>query len=324
MKAIHVNWTAPFFEKHRLRGHGFEITRDLPADVYNVPDYQVLFSILSALRWKLHNGTIKLYTDSIGLSFYQQMGICGLYDEIDTKFLNDLTGVDPAHFWTSGKIQALRNESVPFVFLDQDFIIRDSVDKKFYNCDIGIGHWEIPRGEYYFDREIWERDIAHLEYPAAYNYRAYAPNTSFLYFGNDAVLQRYVEWHKKMIETDTETPEWFWLATDQGILGHVIREHQFYTNTLTDKVFLADNDNGNEETRSIGMSEQWYWPTNANQEKEIEWEHVWLAKIVYGRDPEFMHRESQRYFDEIWAFGGKEYLIHPRFTKYWSRERHGK
>ena len=24
MKAIHVNWTKPFFEKDRLRGHGFE------------------------------------------------------------------------------------------------------------------------------------------------------------------------------------------------------------------------------------------------------------------------------------------------------------
>jgi hypothetical protein len=325
MKAIHVNWTAPFFEKHRLRGHGFEIMRDLPPEVYDVPDYQALFTILSALRWKIHNGPIKLYTDSIGLSFYQQLGIASLYDEIDIKFLNDLKDVDPASFWTSGKIQALGNENVPFTFIDQDFIIRDTIPESFYSGDVGIGHWEIPRGSfYYFDKAQWEREITHMPFPPGYNYRAYAPNTSLLYFSNDGALKRYVDWHKKMIDTTEEIPVWYWLATDQGILGHVIREYNFNTTTLTDKVFLPDGDNGNRDTRPIGLSEPWYWPMEADREKDIEWEHVWLAKIVYGKDPDFMHRESQRYFDEIWAFGGKQYLMHHRFTKYWSRERHGK
>ena len=51
MKAIHVNWTKPFFERHRLRGHGFETTRSIQSDCYDQPDYKVLYTILSAIQW---------------------------------------------------------------------------------------------------------------------------------------------------------------------------------------------------------------------------------------------------------------------------------
>ena len=74
MNAVHVNWTKPFFERHRLRGHGFKIQRDL-ASSYDQPDYQILYTILSILRWKQYNGPIKLYTDSVGLNFYSKFQI---------------------------------------------------------------------------------------------------------------------------------------------------------------------------------------------------------------------------------------------------------
>ena len=327
MKAIHVNWTAPFFHKHRLRGHGFQITRDLESPTYDVPDYQMLYTILSALRWKLHNGPIKLYTDSIGLSLYQQWGLVHLYDEIDTDFLDNINEeniVDPAYFWTSGKIRCLANEKEPFVFLDQDFIVRGEIDPSFYEADLGVGHWEIPRGFYYFNEEQWRKDIKHIEFPERYSCTAYSPNTSFLYFKNLKVVEDYVDWHMKMVKTNGEDiPEWFWLATDQGILGHVIREGDYTTSTITDKIFLADSDYGTKETRRIGMSEQWYWPKDADHSKDdFVWEHVWLAKIVYGWDPDFMARETQRYFDECWAFGGQKYLMHYKLSKYWDENKH--
>lgn len=324
MKAIHVNWTAPFYEKHRLRGHGFQTTRDLEATVYNQPDYQIFYTIVSALRWKQDNGPMKLYTDSIGLSFYKQFGMDKMYDEIDISYLNQVQGVDPAYFWTSGKIQALSNETEPFVFLDQDFIVRGKIDPTFYDTEVGIGYWEIPRGHYYFTKDQWERDIPHMPFPENYNIYAYSPNTSFLYFRNLQALKEYTDWHRTMITTGgVEIPEWFWLATDQGILGHTIREGKYDTKTLTDRIFLADNDYGNIETRKHGLSEQWYYPMQFDKSKDnLEWEHVWLAKIVYGLDADFMARETQRYFDEAWAFGGKEFLQHPRFTKYWNKEKH--
>jgi hypothetical protein len=302
-----------------LRGHVFSTTRDISSHTYDVPDYQALYTILSALRWKYHNGPIKLYTDSVGLSFYKQLGVLDMYDEVNIEFLNNIPPVDPALFWTSGKIQALVNEQAPFVFLDQDFIVRDEVPESLYKGDIGIGHWEIPRGHYYFTEEQWQREINHMPFPKNYNINAYSPNTSFLYFSNNKVIEEYVDWHKKMITSDgNQIPEWFWLATDQGILGHVIREGKYNTTTLTDRVFLADNDYGNKDTQNQGLSEQWYYPMSHDKEKDkLDWEHVWLAKIVYGLQPELLEFDTQRFFNEIKALQGEEYLQHPRFAKYW-------
>lgn len=324
MKAIHVNWTAPFFNRERLRGHGFRTTREIQSDTYDLPDYQILYTILSALRWKEFNGYINLYTDTVGLSFYKQLGIIDLYNEINIEFLNNIKDVDPALFWTSGKIQALQNEKEPFVFLDQDFIVRGEIPQEFYQREIGIGHWEIPRGHYYFTQEKWDQDIKHLEYPKNYNANAYSPNTSFLYFSNPKIVEEYVGWHKKMITTKNEVPEWFWLATDQGILGHVIREGKYATSTLSDKVFLADNDYGNVLTQKYGLSEQWYYPVSCDRRKDkLDWEHVWLAKIVYGLDSTLLEFDTQRFFNEIWELGGKQYLQHFRFSKYWDEKLHG-
>jgi hypothetical protein len=325
MKAIHVNWTAPFFHRERLRGHGFRTTREIQSDTYDLPDYQILYTILSAVKWKEFNGPINLYTDSIGLSFYKQLGILGLYNEINIEFLNNLDNVDPALFWTSGKIQALQNEKEPFVFLDQDFIVKDKIPQEFYQKDMGIGHWEIPRGHYYFTQEKWEQDIKHLDFPKNYNVNAHSPNTSLLYFSNPKIVEDYVGWHKKMIASNgDDIPEWFWLATDQGILGHVIREGKYATTTLSDKIFLADNDYGTVLTQKYGLSEQWYYPVYCDRRKDqLHWEHVWLAKIVYGFNPELLKFDTQRFFNEIWESGGKQYLQHSRFTKYWDKKLHG-
>lgn len=319
MKAIHVNWTKPFFERHRLRGHGFKIQRELQ-DSYDQPDYQILYTILSTLRWKLHNGPIKLYTDTDGLEFYKEFQIDKIYDGIDVNFLDNLTEVDAAYYWTSGKIQALQNETEPFVFLDQDFIVRGTIPESFYYGDIGIGHWEIPRGNYYFTENQWNADIKHISFPTNYNCNAYSPNTSFVYFGTASAIDEYVKAHKQLIDSgNDEVPEWFWLVTDQGILGHVIREHEYYTNTLTDRIFLADNDYAKAEDRKFGYSEQWYYPMEHDKAKdELEWEHVWLAKVVYGMNPEFMLNETQRFFNEIWhCFPDTRWILeHPRFQKY--------
>ena len=298
MKGVHVNWTRPFFERHRLRGHGFKIQRELQ-DSYTQPEYQILYTILSILRWKQFNGPIKLYTDTIGLQFYQSLGIDKLYDEINTEVLDNYTEIDAAHFWTSGKIHCLQFETEPFTFLDQDFIVRGKIPN--YNTDLAIGHWEIPRGYYYFTREQFDREVSHYKLPDDYNPNAWIPNTSFMQINNIEVIKNYVEEHKKMVSTNQEVPEWFWLLTDQGVLGHTIRHFNYSVDSLTDKIFLSDSDYGNESTRAHGLSEAWYYPMNANLDKDsLEWEHVWLAKVVYGLNPDFLAQDIKRFRDEIW------------------------
>jgi hypothetical protein len=336
MRAIHVNWTKPYFEKHRLRGDTFGITRELKSQTYDQPIYQILYTMLSAIHWKKSNGPIKLYTDSIGLNFYQQFHINELYDEIDINFLNGYskTKIDPAYFWTSGKIKCLAHQTTPFVFLDQDMIIREPLPTNIINSDITITHWEIPRGKYYFEKEDWEKEISHIKFPTNYDCNDWAPNTSFLLINNFELLKEYHNWHKKLVNTNgEEIPEWFWLLTDQGILGHVIREGDYHVNALTNKIFLPNANYGTSKTRYKGIAENWYYPIDAKHDdyfstdsdgnKHQYWEHVWLDKIHYYLLPNFREEQTQRFFDEIISLGYGEYLHnHARFEPYW--EEHNK
>ena len=318
MKAIHVNWTAPFFAKNT-------------DEHYELSDYQLLYTILSALRWKHHNGPIKLYTDSVGMSYYKQQGILHVYDEVNILALNSLDGINAGEFWTSGKVHALEHETEPFVFVDQDFIIRSKIEDRFYQTDLTVAHWEIPRGETYCgSKEEWNRKIRHVKFPLDYDLDAYSPNTCFVCYNNLDVVKEYVDWHKKLINTsDKNLPGWFWLVADQGILGHLIRQKKLNVQTLTDRVYVPySNFYPTKEIATEflkGNPHQWHLPLEFDKTKEqLEWEHIWLAKIVSRDNPEVIHQESQRYFDEIWALGGKNYLYHYRFSKYWNKEKHGK
>jgi len=325
MKAIHVNWTKPYFDRYRLVEDVHRMTKTLTSSTYDQPDYQIFYTMLSAIHWKKHNGPIKLYTDSIGLSFIQQFRGAELYDDIDIKFLNNYSksNVDAARFWTSGKIKCLANQTKPFVFLDQDMIIRSSVKDIDKGFNLVIAHWEIPRGEYYFSEEDWNREIPHLKIPDNYDCYNLVPNTSFLIFRNMELLHTYTEWHKKLVNiNEPNIPIWYWLLTDQGILGHVVRMNDYHVNTLTDKVFLPRHNFGDKETRYKGLAEPWYYPVenvDILKDKNIKWEHVWIEKIHYSYYPEYMELETQRFFNELVNLGYEKHLNHSRFYKYWKK-----
>lgn len=302
MKAIHVNWTAPFFHKERLRGHGFKVFRDLKNEIeYIQPNYSLLITVLSALWWKKLNGPIKLYTDDTGKEYYENVGILDIYDEVDTETLNNYKGIDPAHFWTSGKIHCLLQEKEPFVFLDQDFIVRSKIDEnEFLKYDLTIPHWEIPRGYYYFTEEQFKKEISHCEYPQNYNANSLVPNTSFLWFNNLDLIHDYLKFHEDLVcEEGIEVPEWFWLLTDQGILGHTIREGNYNVSSISDRVFLSDSDHSGKDKRHIGLAEPWFKFVDGNDYDKCSWEHLWYIKAVFASNPELKNSYVERYTNEI-------------------------
>jgi len=323
MKAIHVNWTKPYFNRHRLRGHGFESIKNLHSETYNQLDSQLLYTMLSALYWKKNNGPIKLYTDSVGASFYQRFGLLDLYDEVDIKFLNNYskTNIDPAYFWTSGKIKCLAHQTEPFVFLDQDMIIREKLPKWVRVNDLTIAHWEIGRGYYYFDKEKFENEITHVPWIENYNSDDLSPNTSFLCFNNMDLLNEYHNWHKHLVKTEPyhNIPEWFWLLTDQGILGHVIRENDYKVNTLTQRVSLSHHNTIDTATRYKGKAEKWYsfidpeYDEIDEKPKEVEFEHVWLDKI------NTQNLKTKKWFKElVEIFDYGLHLTDVRWAKHWN------
>ena len=56
IEAFHSNWTAPFFE---LNSH----------NEYYIEDFEILTTIISALKWREKNGAIRMITDEVGAEY---------------------------------------------------------------------------------------------------------------------------------------------------------------------------------------------------------------------------------------------------------------
>jgi len=199
-------------------------------------------------------------------------------------------------------------------------IIRETLPDWVRTKDLTIAHWEIGRGYYYFDKEKFEKEITHVPWIENYNVDDWSPNTSFLCFNNMELLRKYHKWHKHLVNTHGKinVPEWFWLLTDQGILGHIVRENDFKVNTLTQEIALSHHNTIDLSTRYKGKAEKWYSLINPDydhindREKEVVFEHVWLDKI------NTQNLEIKKWFKEIVEqLDGSKYLDSEVWYKHW-------
>lgn len=120
MKAIHVVSTRPTTN--------YYVSRD-ERTPYRQEDFEVLTTVLSALEWRRHNGMIRLYTDPVGLEFYDRLGLLDIWDGgVDADHLEPVSRtINCGVFWSFGKIAALRREQAPCCVLDTDLIVWDSI-----------------------------------------------------------------------------------------------------------------------------------------------------------------------------------------------------
>ena len=114
--ALHVFWTRPFL----MGNTGWE---------FDLDDFEVISTVLSALLWRKYNGPIKLYTDKEGLDYYNRLGMIDLWNGgIDITTLSKIPETIPADiFWAAGKIFAIKKEKAPFVVMDTDLMVWDSI-----------------------------------------------------------------------------------------------------------------------------------------------------------------------------------------------------
>ena len=131
IEAFHSNWTRPFFEMNK-------------DEEYYIEDFEILTTMLSALMWRQNNGKIKMITDSIGAKYYRKIGIESIWDlGIDTPLDNiNYKEINPNIFWAAGKIYGLKDQSVPCLMMDTDFIIWDNIEKELMDCNLAIIHKE--------------------------------------------------------------------------------------------------------------------------------------------------------------------------------------
>lgn len=112
MDAVHINWTKPFFVRN-----GGE---------YFIEDFEILTTVLSALKWRKKNGRIKMVTDTVGKEFYIKNGMDSLWDG-GIEAVLDVINENANMFWAAGKLHALSREFAPIAVMDTDFIVWNEI-----------------------------------------------------------------------------------------------------------------------------------------------------------------------------------------------------
>ena len=174
MNAIHINWSKPFTIRNKA---------------FFVEDFELLTTILSAMKWREKNGKIKLVADEAAIMLYKEMGLLCLWDN-GVEALHVDEDIDSVMFWAAGKLFALKEQTAPVAVLDTDFIVWDSIlFDKLPECS--VIHFEDLYPDVYPDFEYFKMKNGY-----SFNGfdRTVKPcNTAFAVFKDGELLKYYTE-----------------------------------------------------------------------------------------------------------------------------------
>ena len=308
MKVIFVNWTKPFFERKNFVGYKKHSTFEYSGDDYTLPEYEILMQTASITSAKVKTGfPIKLITDKVGRQYYEKIGLLDLFDEVDVdtlETLNEEYDINPAQFWTSGKIISICKETPPFLFMDLDLIIEEDLPNWIFNYDVVHTHWELSRSFLYIEKYMI--DNLGLNIPT-FDDRMLIPNTSFLFINNKSVLDDYLKLHLEIVTKKYEqVPDWLWLMSDQHILGYTIRDLNSKVTSFSDKTYVQFPDN---TKNGVGHLPEWINIPQMNQETPVKFEHVWLDKSIIINYPDFKKIRTDKWMRNVIENGFEHKLI---------------
>lgn len=174
MFAFHVCWTKP----NIIKNGKFEIE-----------DFELLTTVLSALKWREKNGSIKMITDTAGQLYYKKLGLDILWD-LGIEVVLDNVDVKSDVFWAGGKIFALKKQNVPCVMMDTDFIVWDKIDFDSITCDLAVIHREDIYENVYPDKDKFLMKETY-EFPKWLDWSVKPCNTAFMYINDKKLLDEY-------------------------------------------------------------------------------------------------------------------------------------
>lgn len=230
MRAFHSNWTKPFFKKH--------------IGSYYIEDFEILITILSALKWQETNGDIQMVTDQVGAAYYKKIGLekvwnLGIDDSLESKMD---TSLNPNTFWAAGKLYALEKQKGPCVMLDTDFIIWETLEDELLKHDLAIIHREALHSDVYPPKEQLRTHKNYL-YPDKWDWSLEACNTAFTFFKDETLKDYYVEEAIRFMKgVDGEDPLIYMVFAEQRLLAMCAKEKEIdiFAFSDTDKLFHSD------------------------------------------------------------------------------------
>lgn len=185
MNAIHINWTKPFMNKFNRP--------------YEVEDFEILTTILSALKWREKNGSITMITDSVGKEYYEKTGLDVIWDSVENAL--DDVDVNPDVFWAAGKIFALSRQEAPVAMIDTDFIVWETINPDSLS-DVTVIHYEDLYPDVYPPKEHF--NMKDYSFDEDFDWRLKACNTAFCVIKNDDLLKYYTEQSIKFMRNTDE------------------------------------------------------------------------------------------------------------------------
>lgn len=180
MDGFHSNWTKPFFHINK----GSE---------YFIEDFEILTTILSALKWRENNGRIKMVTDKIGADYYKKIGIEAIWDlGIEVQLDNIDKNINSNIFWAAGKIFSLKNQTSPCAMIDTDFIVWKTLSNKLKLSEISVIHKEPIINDIYPSKEYFNMNDKY-EFNENWDWGVLPSNTAFTYINNNKFKEYYTD-----------------------------------------------------------------------------------------------------------------------------------
>lgn len=244
---------------------GFHTLR-FRSDNSSLNDFELLVMLLSALKWREKNGTIRLVTDSRGKEYVRSCGLLSAWDDVSVC-LDEIDGLgwNENSFWAGAKLFALSRQSAPCVMIDLDFILWQHIDFSPYGINIVTIHREQVNNGVYPGKDHF-RFLNGFQLPTSLDWEVEACNTAFAYFGAQDIIRQYTSFaFDFMKHADTEGEyltymvfvEQRWLAMCAKLMGREIfsfsslgdlfrGKQQYFTHIWGDKARFRRSENDRE------------------------------------------------------------------------------
>ena len=207
LTAYHVNWTKP-------------VTLQKEANwQYQMEDFDVLSTILSALLWRKFNGPIMLYTDATGLEYYKRMEMTGLWNKVYDMNETVLADIPADIFWAAGKLLVVqkkyksslfhKEEHKPFVIMDTDLLVWQSLTHLVGDNPIMAFHPETLGISCYLPLDLLKKPQGYVPDPE-WDWYQDPVNTAITYYsGNEESMKfagQYSRSASKFMKGNSERP----------------------------------------------------------------------------------------------------------------------
>jgi len=295
---------------------GIQVLESVPYTKDSYPQqltsYELALMWLNANIWKIKNPNTPLifYTDDKILELLNKYNISDSWSEINTDLLKSDIGINKSIFWSNSKLRVYKELNNPFLFIDCDILIWDSIsDWNIFNYDLVTSYKEDLSLSCYTDSDIIISDYE-INYDS--NWKNMPLNASLVYLNNKDLKDKYtnigINWMKKCSVENKNLNKYSVYFIEQRFLAELAIDMNVNQKTLLSTFNTGKGWNKSEEVDGL-----WNWQNSYNHIYHIGYDKVFLRKNTDTYNEKYV-KWFLNYIIENCKKRGFENLI-PRFLE---------